>query len=174
MNEIPSSSVPASAERAAKTGLAVAWLGFLLAFVYVIAMAIEGEPGAKQCGLRIWSWILAYAYWLFCVYRMNAAIRRATGGQHPIIPSQAVTFHFVPVFNLFWIFKWTNAVGSFLRSRGQTFVTGEGGFYILVAFAISTLDSLLSLLALFGFMCWFNLRVRKAILTPHPAAQLGA
>ncbi len=146
--------------------LAPAWVGFLLVALYVAAGVYEAQPGAPQYGLRVWAWLLTLTYWLYCVYRINSALRVATNNAHPIIPSQSVTFHFVPIYNIYWVFRWTNAVGAFLRSRSQTYARGEAGACILFAAVLGKVEPVLGLLALFAFITWFTSRISKALQAP--------
>ena len=142
------------------------WFGFVICAAFLIVGVIELDEASTLYGWRasFWISISAIVYWLYCVYGMNRAVRDASDGKHPIIPSQSVTFHFIPIFNLYWIFRWTNAIGEFLRDNSQTYLRGEGGCYILVCFVISKeWDPFLGMISFFIFGLYFNRKIKKAI-----------
>jgi hypothetical protein len=64
-------------------------------------------------------YIVFLVYWLFCIYRVHAVIRDASACMYPISPAKAVGFHFIPFFNLYWIFRWTSCIADFVNT-GQT------------------------------------------------------
>jgi hypothetical protein len=59
-------------------------------------------------------------YWQFSIYRIHKALRRVTNGSYPISPSRAILFGLIPVFNLYWLFRWTSELTRFVNSRCGT------------------------------------------------------
>jgi len=43
--------------------------------------------------------------------------RGDSGYTHPFSPAKAVGFHFIPIFNFFWIFAWPSAIADFVNAR---------------------------------------------------------
>jgi len=48
-----------------------------------------------------WTW------WFFWLHRRHQQLARLTNSTYPIGPKQAVGFHFIPGYNLYWAFHWT-------------------------------------------------------------------
>ena len=84
------------------------------------SITVKGEVPA---GLATVSWLLGifsiWFYWLYCVYKFHEAVGRIPGYRHPITPTAAVAWHFVPSYNIYWIFKWPNALANFVNWRMQ-------------------------------------------------------
>ena len=57
----------------------------------------------------------ALIYFLYCIYGFHKVAQAAPGWWHPITPARAVGFHFIPVYYLYWMFKWPLELGRFLR-----------------------------------------------------------
>jgi hypothetical protein len=56
--------------------------------------------------------IMGWIYWLYCVYRMQNVIV-TTDQTCKISASKAVGFYLIPIFNIFWVFKWTNEIAAY-------------------------------------------------------------
>ena len=56
---------------------------------------------------------LALGWWFFWLYRRHQQLAQVTNSTYPVRPGQAVGFHFVPGFNLYWVFHWTRRFTHF-------------------------------------------------------------
>ncbi len=80
--------------------------------------------------LIIGSWI----YWLICIEKMHAIIRRLNP-TYPITPGKAVGYHFIPIYNVYWIFKWPKKLLNFVSQKnGQEMANGWIAVGILLLF----------------------------------------
>lgn len=77
--------------------------------------------------------ILGWAYWFYCIYRTHKVLAEATDGAHPISPHKAVWFHLIPVYNLFWVFKWPVEIAKSVYEHSYRFMRGgmHGAFLLL-------------------------------------------
>ena len=66
-----------------------------------------------------------YSYWLFCVYRIHKILAEYTQGKYPIAAWKSVAFHFIPLFSVYWIFKWPGTLANFVNSRPSADGTGR-------------------------------------------------
>src|SRR5580692_4263845 len=108
------------------------WVGYLLGLATVVAELVEGPQqhtpeSASIMDFRIPNLYLfllifvGFIYWLVCVYRYHVVMQHAPGWKHSISPARAVGFHFIPLYNLYWVFKWPQEIARFVNWRfGQS------------------------------------------------------
>ncbi len=104
------------------------WIGYLLALATLIGemIAVSRHPellNAKEIKFDIppleifLPAFVARAYWFVCIYRYHKILAAIPGYTHPFSPAKAVGFHFIPIFNFFWIFAWPSAIADFVNAR---------------------------------------------------------
>jgi hypothetical protein len=131
----------AGGEPEAVPPLPLAWVGFAFAAAALLGQGLmalaPGEPdpvsdmpgfltGLFGVGNGLVGIIGGYVWVLWCVHRFHRILRALTGGQYPISPRAAVGYHFVPLYNLFWMFKWTSELSMYLNMQGLVTVTVGG------------------------------------------------
>src|SRR5262245_46101787 len=60
---------------------------------------------------------IARVYWFVCVYKIHKVLAQIPGYVHPVSPGTAVGFHFIPIFQIYWIFRWPIAIAKFVNDR---------------------------------------------------------
>lgn len=104
------------------------WIGYVLAFVTFVGeiIAVSRHPevfGAKEIKFDIppleifLPAFVTRVYWFVCIYRYHKILAGVPGYTHPISAGKAVGFHFIPFFNVFWIFHWPAAIAEFVNAR---------------------------------------------------------
>lgn len=92
------------------------WIGLSLGCICLVA-EIASFTGIGSDGLlaadAVAGW-LGLGYWLFCVHRMHRILAEATNGSYPIGPRRALWFHFIPLFSLYWYFRWPYRMAKFV------------------------------------------------------------
>ena len=63
--------------------------------------------------------VLGWSYWLYCIHRIHRILSIAAKGAYPISARRAAWFHLIPVFNLWWVFEWTNQVVNFINENSN-------------------------------------------------------
>lgn len=63
--------------------------------------------------------IVSSAYLLSCISRYHLILGQIEGWHHPISPRRAVRFHFIPLFNFYWSYKWPHEIARFVNWRLQ-------------------------------------------------------
>lgn len=101
------------------------WIGFLLGimFLAVELIATVGPLNSawQPAGYAILTMsALIWFYWLYCVFKFHDAVSSIPGYAHPITPARAVGMHFVPFYNLYWVFKWPAVLAGFVNWRMQS------------------------------------------------------
>jgi hypothetical protein len=105
-----------SSESHGQTGeapkLPVIWIGYLLGVATIVAevAAVSLHPElVKEGGIPpLYLFLASFVggvYWLVCVYQIHVVLANVQGWKHPISPARAVGFHFIPFYNLYWVFS---------------------------------------------------------------------
>ena len=95
------------------------WLGYVVLTLYVLLVGLFLPEDAQfetadKVIIRVGS-LIVLAYWLFCIHRLHWVIAEITNNKYPISPGKASGFHLIPIYNLYWSFKWPRELGRFLR-----------------------------------------------------------
>jgi hypothetical protein len=77
------------------------------------------SAGGYAAALTLICASVATAYVLQCISSYHHVVNRVEGWSHPISPRRAVRFHFIPLFNLYWDFKWPVEMARFVNWRMQ-------------------------------------------------------
>jgi len=160
------------------------WIGYLLALATVVAevVAVSLHPEIATGGQLIPPLYLflpvfiGAVYWLACIYQFHVVMSRIPGWLHPISPARAVGFHFIPFYNLYWIFKWLQEIAKFVNSslRRPVMKPVMAGVAILVALVLRFIDAGFGLLLLFLATSYVSACLRQALAVfgvPPPAVE---
>jgi hypothetical protein len=102
------------------------WIGYLLAVVTFIGemVAVSRNPDLLKNGqfivppLEIFlPAFVTRVYWFVCIYQYHKILAAVPSYVHPISPGKAVGFHFIPFYNVYWIFHWPTAIATFVNDR---------------------------------------------------------
>jgi hypothetical protein len=159
------------------------WAGYLLGFATILAEFIDAylhpaEAVTTEIPIpNLYLFLLMFVggvYWLVCVYRYHVVMQRVPGWKHPISPARAVGFHFIPIYNLYWVFKWPQEIARFVNWRfGQQVMKPQMvGLMIFAAFIMRFLfDPGFGLILLFLAASYVSGCLRRAFaLPPMPTA----
>jgi len=158
------------------------WIGFLFGIGAVVAefIAVSLHPELAQ-GERaippLYLFLVIFlglVYWLVCVHRYHVILQRVPGWKHPISPARAVGFHFIPIYYLYWVFKWPKEIATFVNARVRQPLMKPWltGFMILAAFVAGPFfDPGLGLALLFFALSYVSACLRRALATPAQPAE---
>lgn len=93
---------------------------FMLLFEFAILLVNQlNSNDAAQALNCVWTlvYIGVLIFWYACVYRLHKAIQHNLAHHYPITPGKAVGYHFIPLYNLYWIFKWPIEMAKFINSK---------------------------------------------------------
>lgn len=113
------------AERQAPPRFPRIWVGYLLGVSTIIAemIAISLHPELAKEPLIVPPLYLFLAnfislvYWLVCVYEFHVLLIDASSGSYSIKPLRAAWFHLIPIYGLYWVYKWPRELARFVNSR---------------------------------------------------------
>jgi len=150
--------------------LPVAWAGFFFVVPDLILMSIRqatDEMGEVAALFRLIQFGLV-AFWLWCVYRLHEVFEAASDGNYPISAGAAVGWHFAPIFNLYWVMKWTKVAAGFLRSRAPELnVPGTAlGLIVLAGSFARPFVPVLGTVLMFAALQWIVSKSRVALNAP--------
>ncbi|MCD6347502.1 MAG: hypothetical protein J7L96_08805, partial [Bacteroidales bacterium] len=95
------------------------WIGIGLASIDILvlsaALAFDKATDIPLFAASGVLFFLTYVYWLVCIYKIHSLLRQHTKGKYPITPGQAVGLGFLPIYNLYWMFRWTNQLIAYVN-----------------------------------------------------------
>jgi hypothetical protein len=147
------------------------WIGYLLGVATIVAefIAVRLHPElAKEGGIPpLYLFLVSFVggvYWFVCVYRYHVVMARAPGWKHPISPARAVGFHFIPFYNMYWVFKWPQEIAKFVNGRlPQPIMKPVAiGVAVIAALILRILDPGFGLILLFFPMSYLSECLRRA------------
>jgi hypothetical protein len=154
------------------------WVGYLLGLATIVAEFVDASLHPPDAVINeipipnLYLFLLMFVggvYWLVCVYRYHVVMQHAPGWKHPISPARAVGFHFIPVYNLYWVFKWPQEIARFVnwRFRGPVMKPQMVGLMVFAAFVMRFLfDPGLGLILLFLAASYVSGCLRRAFALP--------
>jgi hypothetical protein len=159
------------------------WVGYLLGLATLIAeiVAVTLHPELAKEPLVIPPLYLFLAnfisivYWLVCVYELHVVLMQASAGTYAIKPLRAAWFHLIPIFSLYWVFKWPRDLACFVNGRLGTPLMRpvRTGWTMLIAFAtFLVLSRGLGMIVLFWATSYLSRCLRYA-LAARPASPAG-
>jgi hypothetical protein len=166
---------PESARPPAIPALPMIWIGYLLGVATIIAefVAVSLHPElAKEIGIPpLYLFLVSFVggvYWFVCIYRYHVILAMVPGWKHPISPARAVGFHFIPFYNLYWVFKWPQEIARFVNFRLRTNMMRATpvGLAFLGALILRFFDPGFGLLLLFFPLSYVSECMRRALAAP--------
>jgi Domain of unknown function (DUF4328) len=155
--------------------LPVIWIGYLLGLATIGAefVAVNLHPElAKAGGIPpLYLFLVSFVggvYWFVCIYRYHVILANVPGWKHPISPARAVGFHFIPIYNLYWIFKWPKEIAKFVneRLRAPVMKPVAVGVAVVGALVLRLFDPGFGLMLLFFPMSYISECLRRAFAAP--------
>ncbi len=149
------------------------WIGFAFSLAFLVAeivdVAADGQsPGAKL-GILMAA-VFGWFYWLTCVQRFHTILKQisprvAGASTYPITPSQAVGYHFIPFYNLFWLFKWPMVLSKYLRENTSVRIVPGGllGLFSFLGLLLRVADGFLGLSVMFCVALYISRKLREAV-----------
>jgi len=139
------------------------WIGFVLCAA-LFGVELFDLATSQAVSVRYWVVdILTVVYLFMCVYRFHRILREVTFGAYPISPSQAVFYHLIPFFNLYWLFAWPSRFADYVKAeRAIRVLPGAviGLLFIVSALVARFYETSFGLAGYFGVMTYLTNRLR--------------
>lgn len=155
-------------ELPAKSSPPWVWFGFIFAFTFllceVLEVLLELDHKTFQAAFLI-IYLAGWIYWLFCVNRFHTILEEISRNQYPIKGPEAVGKHFIPFFNLWWMFKWPATLSAYLNARGRVrMISGNVlGILLLAAVLLRYVDAAIALALLFSVGMYISAKLQRHI-----------
>lgn len=152
-------------DRPAKSSAPWVWFGFIFPIAFFIselaALFLELDPSFQFIFVIIV--LSGWIYWLFCVHRFHKILEEMSTYGYSIGAGEAVGKHFIPFYNIYWIFAWPSTMSSHLNSRGQVQMLPGGliGLGLLVSILLRYVDGALGLALTFAIGMYISAKLRK-------------
>jgi hypothetical protein len=162
-------SEPVFDELPAKSSPPWVWFGFLFVAAFVIeetAMILLPVDQSVATAVLVLIGLSGWIYWLFCVSRFHKILGEISRNQYPIAPGEAAWKHFIPFYNLVWVFRWPTTMSDYLNRRERVkVVSGNllGVFLLLSALTSRFLDGGVGLAGTFIVGMYISARLRKHV-----------
>jgi len=122
------------------------WIGYLLGVATLIAemIFVEMHPELTKEALLVpplylfLAKFISLVYWLVSVYEYHVVLAQATAGGYPIKPLRAAWFHLIPIYGLYWVYKWPRELARFVNERLQLPLMrpDRTGLAVFIAFVV--------------------------------------
>lgn len=152
-----------------KTSLPWVWFGFFFVAAFVIeeTLAIALEFDQEFANLVLIPIALAgWIFWFYCVYRFHKILGEISRQRYPIGSGEAVGKHFIPFYNLVWIFQWPAVMSNYLnRHERVKMVSGHllGFFLLLFTLLGRFFDGGVGMTGIFVVGMYMSAKLRKHI-----------
>ncbi len=144
------------------------WVGYVIAASFLILEVVDyiKTPSPVKISPFLQGIFLAgLTYWFYCIYRLHKILAEVTNSTYPISPLKAAGYHFIPFFNLYWIFRWPNEIANFVNKRLSARYMAKGwiGFFLLLGMVLWQFDGALGLALTFSVGVYLEHKMKQAI-----------
>jgi hypothetical protein len=157
------------------------WLGYLLGLATSTAkiVAVTLHPELLRGQLLVpplylfLANFISFVYWMVCVYEFHLVLAFVTRAEYPIKPLRAAWYHLIPVYGIYWVYKWPREFAKLVNSRYQTppLKPEKMGLLVFLAFAFFlVLDRGLGMIWLFWALSYLCTALRRTLLEPPASA----
>src|SRR5438270_7825148 len=154
-----------TADKPAQSSPPWVWFGFIFAIAFLVCEFLEIGLGLDEETFRLVFLLIimcGWIYWAVCVYRFHKILGEMTRNRYPIAAGEAAGKHFIPFYNLYWLFAWTSKFSDHLSRKGVRMVPGPIlGVLILFSVLLRFVDGALSLAFLFGVGLYISAKLKK-------------
>ncbi|HXY24275.1 MAG TPA: hypothetical protein VEI73_06465 [Candidatus Acidoferrum sp.] len=122
------------------------WVGYLLGvatFITEIVTAVLHpellkEPFSIPPIYLFLAQFICLVYWMVFAYEFHLVLKQATSGGYTISPLRAAWFHLIPIFSLYWVFKWPRELARFVNGRlpAPLMHPDRTGLAVFIAFVV--------------------------------------
>ncbi len=145
-------------------------LGYVIAALLLIGQIIQVIARLILVKQKVYPMIspigvAGWIYWFICIYQMHNVLAELTNSTYPISPAAAVGYHFIPLYNVYWIFRWPAEIAKFVNShlgRKATF-KGTGIFLFIAPFLLRMVGAGIPLIIAFSVGLYLSRKILQVI-----------
>lgn len=152
------------------------WIGLVLALIlslyltsiYIINLSRGlNSSGSANDFIGYLVRVCLVIYWFWCIHRLHRILSRITHLRYPISPWEAVGKHYIPFYNLYWIYRWPVEFGHFIKGTNRVPIIPERriGLFCLGAVLLSFFHGALTITALFVVTHYLSRKLKQYLAT---------
>jgi hypothetical protein len=159
---------PGVSEQVPKSSPPWVWVGFLFAGAFLIIEILFVALDLDEPSVDLFLRLILFAggiYWLACVYKIHKILEELTRGRYPYSPIGAALRHFLPFYNIYWLFKWPIELSDYLGSKGRVkMIPGAViGLLLLLSMLLRMLDGAIGLTVTFGVTMYVSNKLKAHV-----------
>jgi hypothetical protein len=144
------------------------WVGFLFAGAFFIIEIAFVVLGLDETGINLILTLIVIGGWVYftiCVYRIHKILNELTHNRYPYTPGEAAGRHYIPFYNLVWLFRWPAELSNYINGKGRvrTISGGVIGTLLLLAVLVRLVDGAFGMAFLFGVMMYVSHKVKQHV-----------
>lgn len=145
------------------------WFGLFFVAAFAILEALMVALYLDEEVVTAWLILIALAgwvYWLFCVFKFHKILQEISRNHYPISSGEAVWKHFIPFYNLVWVFRWPAEMSNYLNRRERVkMVSGNllGVFLLISLFTGRFIDGAVGLAGTYTVGMYISAKLRKHV-----------
>lgn len=145
------------------------WIGFVfVAFSLTLEVAMIFIPWDERWIPFVLRFIAIAGGWIYlmvCIYRIHEILNELTNNLYPYSPGEVIGKHFIPFYNVYWIFKWPSELARYINDRGRVHMIPGSviGTMILFGMFLRGLDGGLELAVLFGVTLYISNTISRHV-----------
>ena len=145
------------------------WIGYILAAILFMFEIVSFSVSPENSLLFFILTIPIVFYLLWCIARFHSVLRIATFNRYPIGPAKAVGYHIIPLFNIYWVFRWPYEIANFLNKKQETkiMVNWLGIFLILGFILYRFLDVATGIVVYFSVFFYIHRKLQNFFSMPY-------
>ena len=152
------------------------WIGYVLCLAAFIDEGIvlsehpevaSGQAFVPPLHLFLLSFV-GVVYWLVSIHRLHIVLGQVPGWKHPISPARAVWFHFIPIYSIYWLYRWPKEAANFVnwRLKANAVRPRNAGILVLLSYVSLIVLGPGGLALLFFSLSYVVRWVGRALLMP--------
>jgi len=156
-------------ELPARSSLPWVWFGFIFVAAFVaeetLILALDMDESVGDLVLILIG-VAGWIYWLFCVLRFHNILSEISRKHYPISGAEAVGKHFIPFYNLVWVFRWPSQMSDYLNRRERVkMVSGKllGAVLLVSALTARFFDGGIGLAGIFVTGMYISAKLRQHV-----------
>ena len=159
---------PPISEQVPKSSPPWVWVGFLFAGAFLFLEIMFVALGLDEPSVDLFLRLILFGggiYWLVCVYQIHKILSELTRGHYPYSPIGAALRHFIPFFNIYWLFKWPMELAEYVQRIGRVRIISGGliGLMLLLSMLLRLVDGAIGLAVTFGVTMYVSNKLKEHV-----------
>ena len=159
---------PPISEQVPKSSPPWVWVGFLFAGAFLMIEILFVALDLDERSIDLFLRLILFAggiYWLACVYKIHKILEELTRRRYPYSPIGAALRHFIPFYNIYWLFKWPMELEEYVASKGRVkMIPGAViGVLLLLSMLLRMLDGAIGLAVTFGVTMYVSNKLKAHV-----------